>query len=150
MDVILVPVGDDLYGVPIGWVREVLAAPPLTTLVTAPSTVLGLFNLRGEIVPLLDTSSLLGLRHSGAASFAVVLQTHLGPVGVGATAFPRRVVLDEFLGPSELGCAAGNYRVGQQVAVLLDVEAVLDSTTIPALDRMDDDEPRAAALVRHD
>ena len=150
MDVILVPVGDDLYGVPIGWVREVLAAPPLTTLVTAPPTVLGLFNLRGEIVPLLDTSSLLGLRHSGAASFAVVLQTHLGPVGVSATAFPRRVVLDEFLGPSELGCAAGNYRVGQQVAVLLDVEAVLDSTTIPALDRMDDDEPRAAAFVRHD
>ena len=80
----------------------------------------------------------------------MVLQTHLGPVGVSATAFPRRVVLDEFLGPSELGCAAGNYRVGQQVAVLLDVEAVLDSTTIPALDRMDDDEPRAAAFVRHD
>ena len=91
MDVILVPVGNDLYGVPIGWVREVLAAQPLTTLVTAPSMVLGLFNLRGEIVPLLDTSSLLGLQHSGAASFAVVLQTHLGPVGVGATAFPRRV-----------------------------------------------------------
>ena len=73
MDAVLVPVGDDLYAVPIGWVREVVPRPPLTELVTAPPTVLGLFNLRGEIVPLLDTAVMLALGRGGPVSFAVVL-----------------------------------------------------------------------------
>jgi len=59
---VLLPVGADLYAVPMGWVREVVAVPPPTRLVTAPPLVLGLFNLRGQIVPLLDTAALLGLR----------------------------------------------------------------------------------------
>jgi purine-binding chemotaxis protein CheW len=150
MDADLVPVGDDLYGVPIGWVREVLAAPPLTRLVTAPPLVLGLFNLRGEIVPLMDTAAMLGLRGVAPAAFAVVLQTHLGPFGMSATAFPRRVLLEDFLGPSELACGAGTYRVGSQVAVMLDIEAVLDSVTLPGLVHPDDLDHRAAALVRRD
>jgi len=45
---LLLPVGDDLYALPMAWVREVVAAPQLTRLVTAPSVVLGLFNLRGQ------------------------------------------------------------------------------------------------------
>ena len=49
---------------PMDWVREVVAAPTLTRLVTAPSIVLGLFNLRGEIVALLDTAALLGSARS--------------------------------------------------------------------------------------
>jgi purine-binding chemotaxis protein CheW len=126
VDAVLVPVGDDLYAVPIGWVREVVTKPLLTELVTAPPTVLGLFNLRGEIVPLLDTAAMLALARGGAVSFAVVLQTHLGPVGLSATAVPERTLLDDLMGPSELSGSAGRYRVGHRVAVLLDVEALLD------------------------
>ena len=137
MDVVLVPVGRDLYAVPIGWVREVVSTPRVTPLVTAPATVLGLFNLRGEIVPLVDTAALLGVAGSGAAAaFAVVLHTHLGPVGLSATGLPRRTVTDDAIDPSELRGSAGRYRVGGEVAVLLDVEALLDSsaaTVLPAL-----------------
>ena len=126
MDAVLVPVGDDVYAVPIGWVREVVPRPKLTRLVTAPARVLGLFNLRGEIVPLLDTAALLSSGRTDTVAFAVVLQTSLGPVGLSTTAFPQRTQLDESLGPSELLGSAGQYRVGRQVAVLLDVEVLLD------------------------
>jgi purine-binding chemotaxis protein CheW len=132
MDVILVPVGADLYAVPIGWVREVVIAPPLTRLVTAPPVVLGLFNLRGEIVPLLDAASLLGIGRIDTVAFALVLHSDLGPVGLGATAFPERAFLDEPVGPSELTTSFGSYRVGDRLAVLLDVEALLSSVTLPA------------------
>jgi purine-binding chemotaxis protein CheW len=149
MDAVLVPVGEDLYAVPIGWVREVVPAPPLTRLVTAPALVLGLFNLRGEIVPLLDTAALLDVGHTTDVAFAVVLHSGLGPVGLSATASPRRRMLDEPLGPTELAGSDGSFRVGDSVAVLLDVQALLDSVTphVAALD--DGPDPRAAVSGRH-
>ena len=137
MDAVLVPVGDDLYGVPIGWVREVVTRPPLTELVTAPPQVLGLFNLRGEIVPLLDTAALVGAGTGGQVAFAVVLETHVGPVGLSATAVPERTLLDALMGPSELPGSAGRYRVDRRVAVLLDVEALLDAIAPTPLHRVD-------------
>lgn len=126
MDTVLVPVGDDVYAVPIGWAREVVSIPQLTQLDTAPSMVLGLFNLRGEIVPLLDTSRLLGLGPSGNAGFALLLHTHFGPLALSATALPWRASLDERLAGSDLPGNAGTHRVGRRVAVLLDIPALLD------------------------
>jgi purine-binding chemotaxis protein CheW len=149
VDAVLVPVSDDIYAVPIGWVREVVAAPPLTPLVTAPPMVLGLFNLRGEIVPLLDTASALGLAHPGPVTFAVVLHTALGPVGLSATATPRRMLLEEDLGPSELANTEGSYRVEDTVALLLDVQALLDSLTPHAVARDDGGDVHATELVGH-
>jgi hypothetical protein len=149
MDAVLVPVGEDLYAVPIGWVREVVLAPPLTTLATAPSMVLGLFNLRGEIVPLLDTAALLGVLRTDSVAFAVVLHTGLGPVGLSATASPRRALLDDYLGPTELASSDGSYRVDESVAVLLDVQALLDSLTSGAGILDDGSDTRTAVLARH-
>jgi purine-binding chemotaxis protein CheW len=132
LDVVLVPVAKELYALPIGWVREVVTAPTLTRLATAPPMVLGLFNLRGEIVPLLDTASLLGVGRAGPVRFAVVLDTHLGIVGLSADGFPTRRLLDTGLGPSQFG-GANTYRVDQQLAVLVDVQDLLDSASSPAL-----------------
>jgi hypothetical protein len=149
MDAVLVPVGADLYAVPIGWVREVVPAPSLTPLVTAPSMVLGLFNLRGEIVPLLDTATLLGVGRTDSVAFAVVLHTGHGPAGLGATASPRRALLDDYLGPTELASSEGSYRVGDSVAVLLDVQSLLDSLTSSAGTLDEGPGTRAAVLARH-
>jgi purine-binding chemotaxis protein CheW len=148
MDAVLVPVGDDLYAVPIDWVREVVTAPSLTPLVTAPSTVLGLFNLRGEIVPLLDTASLLGVGRTDDVAFGVVLHTHLGPVGLSATASPDRALLEELLGPSELKVGVDIYRTGDQVAVLLDVQAFLDSVSPPSREQRAGSGPQPTPLLR--
>jgi purine-binding chemotaxis protein CheW len=126
--VVLLPVSPDLYAIPVGWVREVVAAPVLTPLVTAPSLVLGLFNLRGEIVPLLDTAALLNLGPIGTVAFVVVLQSRDGLAGLAATGLPRRAELDRPVGPSELPGTAGSYQVdGGLVAVLLDPAVLLES-----------------------
>jgi purine-binding chemotaxis protein CheW len=128
VDVVLVPVDEDLYAVPIAWVREVVPAPALTRLVTAPSMVLGLFNLRGEIVPLLDVAALLGTGRTGSVAFVVVLDTHLGLVALSATDFPLRTTLDGDSTSSETTGAAC-FRVGRRLAVLVDVQMVLDAAT---------------------
>jgi len=133
---LLLPVGDDLYALPMAWVREVVAAPQLTRLVTAPSVVLGLFNLRGHIVALLDSAALLGTGTIGATSFAfaVVVDGPQGPAGLATTGFPQRGVLDAPAGDSELPGTAGLFRVGERIAVLLDPVALLTPEAVGGLE----------------
>jgi len=125
MQALLLPVGEDLYALPMDWVREVVAAPTVTRLVTAPSDVLGLFNLRGQIVALFDTAALLGTGTIGSTAFAVVVNYAEGPAGMSATGFPQRGVLDEPAGESELPGTNGQFHVDQRIAVLLDPVSLL-------------------------
>ena len=74
--------------------------PPLTRLVTAPPMVLGLFNLRGEIVPLLDTAALLGVGRTEQVAFAVGAAHPPRAGRAECHGSPKRTVLDEPHGPS--------------------------------------------------
>jgi purine-binding chemotaxis protein CheW len=122
---LLIPVALDLYAVPVDGVREVVRAPVLTSLPTAPALVLGLFNLRGEIVPLLDTPVLMGLGRLRDWSFVAVVRSSLGPAGLAATDLPEPAALGEPVGSSESPGTAGTYAVGQRLTVLLDIEELL-------------------------
>jgi len=143
VEAVLLPVGGDLYGLPMTWMREVVAvtAGSVTPLVTAPAVVLGLVNLRGEIVPLLDTAALLGVGTVPAPAFAAVLYTPYGPVGLAATGFPERAALDAPTGPSELPGTAGVFRVDRRVVVLLDPAVLI------APEHLGEPEPRARTSV---
>src|SRR3981081_4395703 len=115
MHAVLIPVDADLYAVPVNWVKEVMAAPLPVRLPTAPPTVLGLFNLRGEIVPLYDTAALLGTGPISTVAFPGVLPPPSGLAGLAATGLPVQTRLDAPLGPSELHGTAGAYQLGERV-----------------------------------
>lgn len=125
MQTLLLPVGDNFYALPVSWVREVVSTPKLTRLVTAPPRVLGLFNLRGQIVPLLDTAVLLGTGSIDTVAFAVVVNWDQGPTGLAVTGFPHPAQLDKSTGPSDLPGTIGLFQVGEQIATLLDPAALL-------------------------
>jgi purine-binding chemotaxis protein CheW len=128
--VLLVPVGLDLYALPIDSVREVVTSPKLCRIPTAPAAVLGLFNLRGEVVPLLDTGLLVGLSGLTAWPFAAVIRTSLGTAGLGASSWPESVLLDEPMGPSESPGTLGLYAVGRRLAALIDIDGLLTPARI--------------------
>lgn len=127
---LLLPVGSDLYALPLDWAREVVAAPAVTRLVTAPAAVLGLFNLRGQIIPLLDTAALLGTGTTATPAFAIVVDGTDGLAGLATTGVPRRKTLGEPAAASELTGTTGQYRVGQEVATLLDPALLLNAERI--------------------
>jgi chemotaxis signal transduction protein len=131
---VLLPVEDDAYALPVEWVRQVVAAPAVTPLVTAPSMVLGLFNLRGEIVPLLDTAALLGIGRVDTIAFAVVVNTPQGPAGLATTGTPERIVLDTATVASELPGTAGVFHVGGRVVVLIDPAVLLGAERLGGAD----------------
>jgi chemotaxis signal transduction protein len=128
---LLIPVGDDTYALPLERVREVVVAPRVTELPTAPPVLLGVFNLRGEIVPLFDTGRLLGLRSMEEGRYAVVVDTEHGAAGLAATGMPLTVRLGEAAGPSDIEATTETFLVeDRRLAVALDLAALLRPTRI--------------------
>jgi len=121
---LLMPVGADWYAVDMPSVREVVASPPLTAVPTAPAALVGLFNLRGEIVPLFDTAELLGIGRVAAGSFVVVVITDLGPAALAATGPPEVVELDDPL-PTDMGAGVASYAIDSRLATMIDVDVLL-------------------------
>ena len=109
-----------------GRVREVVAGPRITELPTAPGTVIGIFNLRGDIVPLFDVAALLGIGTIASHEFAVVIDTPLGSAGLAASGVPEAVTLSEPIGPAETSGAAGLYAVGTRIVTLLDLDISIE------------------------
>jgi purine-binding chemotaxis protein CheW len=76
--------GDELYAVPIGKVREIVGgAPRLTPIPNAPAFLKGLISLRGEVIPLVDLRREFGLPAPPYDKFTVVVVTEVVGVTVG-------------------------------------------------------------------
>ncbi len=75
--------GDEHYGVDVLSVQEIIGVPHLSRLPRAPDYVLGVMNLRGNVVPVLDIRRKLGLEVSEEDD-PVVVVLHVGEKIMGA------------------------------------------------------------------
>lgn len=73
-----------LFGIPVETVQEVLRRQQMTSVPLASREVVGLLNLRGQIVVTLDLRVRLGLpaRDPGAAAITMVVRTREGTVSL--------------------------------------------------------------------
>ena len=128
---LLIPVGSDTYAIPLETVREVVVDPRVTQLPTSPAVVRGVFNVRGDIVVLLDTGLLLGLRPCTGEPYAVLVETAHGTAGLVATDMPQTVRLNESVGHSDIEGTTETYLVADaRLAVALDVPTLLSPARI--------------------
>lgn len=126
MQALLLPIAGDLYAVALTDIREVVPAPMVTPVPRAPATVLGVFNLRGEVVPLLDTAAMVGVPGSGRVTHVAITRTDLGLAGLAADGLPRKEQLGAQAGEAEFEHAVGRFAVGGAVATLLDLDGLLE------------------------
>ncbi len=133
MRALLVPVGTDWYALDLGSVREVVARPVVTAVPSGPLSLLGLFNLRGEIVPLFDTATLLRLGQMATGPFAAIVHTTHGSAGLSVSGVPESVELGE---PEPMDSVVGlaTYALGTRLATLVDVEDLLTGEAVRGLD----------------
>ncbi len=66
-------VSGKLFGLEISTVREVLPPPKVTLLPNVPTYVVGVYNLRGNIISLIDIQQILGLNSEGNRDSDIVL-----------------------------------------------------------------------------
>jgi chemotaxis signal transduction protein len=125
VEVLLLPVGEEIYSVPIQAFREVVVSPRVTRLPAARASLLGLINVRGEIIPLLDLAALIGTGATKNGAFAAVVDTPSGLAAVATTEPPSSQPLGNRTGASALPGARGVYTQGDRLAVLLDLDAVI-------------------------
>jgi purine-binding chemotaxis protein CheW len=135
-----VVIGDQLFGIPVLQVRDVLASQRITRVPLAPPEVAGSLNLRGRIVTAIDVRIRLGLPErsaeeaSGKPRMSVVVD-HGGELyslmvdavgevlSLAATDFERN--------PATLDArwrevSAGIYRLEASLLVVLDITRLLD------------------------
>ena len=86
--VLLLPVHAERFAVPLDRVQEVLEPQDVTRLPDAPPSVLGIINVRGNVVGVLDTAVLVGRPALGAARSVAVVRSARGVVGLATSARP--------------------------------------------------------------
>ena len=127
MRALLLPVHGEWYGLPLDAVREVVPNPELTRLPLAPSSLLGVFNLRGEVVPLVDTGALLGLEPLRGGPYVTVALHERALVGLVSDGAPETAQLGEQVGSGKLTGTGALYAAGERVVTMLDVGALVAS-----------------------
>lgn len=74
---------DQLFGVPIESVRETLRVRPMTRVFLTPPWLVGIFSLRGEIVPAIDLGPWLGIGRVQPTESSRLVVLRRGPLVLG-------------------------------------------------------------------
>ena len=136
--------GDEEYGIPLLCVQEIRSFQTPTRLAGARKDLLGVIDLRGEIVPLFDLRLRFALARADFDPFTVVIvvQIHGRCIGVVADGVNDVAALqpDQIRkmpalkgGPDQAHLRAVAC-IGERRVVLMDIESMLrDTTQIPQL-----------------
>lgn len=71
-----------MLAVEAGAVREIIAAQDATRIPGAPAAVRGLVNVRGTLVPVVNTAVAVGLPDAGSPASLVLIERHGRPVAL--------------------------------------------------------------------
>jgi purine-binding chemotaxis protein CheW len=133
--------GEELFGVEVRRTKEILSLTPVTKVPQTPEYLLGVINLRGQVVPVVDMRLKLGLLAGedtdDTCIIVVEVQVDGEPIIVGALADAVREVLDiradQIELPPRLGTRlktefiAGMGKVDEQFLILLNIDKVFNS-----------------------
>jgi chemotaxis signal transduction protein len=136
--VCLFSMGEDLFAVPVELLTEIIITQNIFPVPTTPPHVLGVINLRGNIIPLVDIRSTLSLPRQSTPGQIAIMKIGAVIIGIVVDAVSEvvSVPLSKVLAiPSDSGGPAGasNSRFLKSiiqreggVAALLDVERILE------------------------
>lgn len=82
IQLVVFALGEEEYGVPIQFVKEIIRKPEVTQLPNAPEYIIGVINLRGQIIPIISLNTRFNLSIDIATESKVVIVEY-GGVTVG-------------------------------------------------------------------
>lgn len=141
--VCLITLSGGTFALDLRSVREVFPVESITPVPGMPSVLVGVTNLRGVVLPIVDVRSLLGLTTAGPPPKFVVVLVHGGnQVGVLTERVPeiRTVEQDQFLPATQAGQAEARpfvstiLRVEDRLGGLLELPTLLahmDASGVP-------------------
>lgn len=136
--VCLFSMGEDLYAIPVELLTEIIISQKIFPVPTTPSHVLGVINLRGNIVPIVDIREKLSLPRQSTPSQIVIIRHGTITLGIVVDNVSEvvGVPVSNFLAlPPDTGTPAAKSRSrflksviqrGGGAAALLDVERIIE------------------------
>ncbi len=133
--------GEELFGVEVSRTREILSLTPVTKVPQTPDYLLGVINLRGQVVPVVDMRLKLGMV-AGAETedtciIVVDVQVDGEMITVGAMADAVREVMDirsdQIEPPPRLGTRLntefinGMGKIDDQFMILVNIDRIFNS-----------------------
>lgn len=128
----IVSLGGELFTIDLQNVREVFVVESITPVPGMPAGLVGVTNLRGSVVPLLDLRQMIGLAAENALKYAVVIKHGNWQVGVLVDTVPeiRTLSKDQFL-PAPVGTGDGGNPFVSTVVNLEDrLRGVLETSVV--------------------
>lgn len=142
--------GDELYGLEILRVQEIVGLLPVTRVPRLPGFVAGVVNLRGRVVPVVDIRSAFGMSPSDMGERSCIIVVRIERTGerdavIGAivdeVADVVALAKDDIEGTPSFGTQVdtsflrGVGRLDERVVLLLDIDRVLDSRELAEIER---------------
>ena len=125
MKVLVLALGEEHYALPLESVQQIIQEPRVTRMPTLDPAILGLLNVRGDIVPLFDAAVLMQSGDRGSAAFAILVGTSQGPAALGLALMPVASEIDAE--PDQVGSSDERrvYPAGGHLVTLLAIEDLL-------------------------
>jgi len=132
---------EELFGVEVNRTREILSVISVTSVPQTPDYMLGVINMRGQVVPVIDMRLKLGLSAAAETQDTCIIVVEVlvdgEPIVVGALADAVREVLeiksDAIEPPPRLGTRLntefikGMGKIDEEFLILLDIDKIFNS-----------------------
>lgn len=137
--------GAEVYAIEVLVVREIIEMQRITRLPRTPYYVLGMINLRGKIVPVVDLRRKLDLEEHAAEHETRIIVVEVQGLRTGVVVDGVSDVLDitnaqievpPHLGGGDVAYLTGIAKIGERVFVLMDLERVLSADDVIQLNRL--------------
>jgi purine-binding chemotaxis protein CheW len=119
--------GAEAYAMPVEHVREVAELGEVQVVPGSRPEMLGLRNLRGEILPIVDLALLLGIDAPGPAARLLVAESGGRQAGFAVGAVSEVGELPDPTEPTDSGLLMGATLAGGDLIGLIDVARVFES-----------------------
>lgn len=130
MVAVRVRVGTERYALPAEHVPEVATMGELTRVPGAPARLLGVRNLRGEVLPVVDLARALGVHDAGEPTRVVVAESGDLRAGLAVEAVEDVGELPDFVEGSDNALVHGAAMVDGGLVGVLDVPALLNECRV--------------------
>jgi two-component system chemotaxis response regulator CheV len=144
LEVLVFRLGEGWYGINVAKVREVILPPTATRSPESPEGIVGMFNIRGSLVPMVDLSGHLGVRErltlESVESFdgrVIICEFNNMQVGflVDAVDQIRRMSWSTVrpapeVGDENVGVITGVIDLEDRLVLMLDFESIADEVSV--------------------
>ena len=140
IQVVCFRIATDEYGIEIHNVQEILRMPKITALPKAAEYIMGVIDLRGKVLPVVDINKRFGILESNLSQYkrAVVINIKGKVIGLAIESVSNVVKVskdDVELPPPVVKGIAGNYifgiaKIDEKFVVILDVDKIFSCEEI--------------------